>query len=360
MKSKRQILIVLIAGIGDLILGSKAIRSIKNGSPETEIHLLTSTVAASVAENYEFLSKVWTFPIRELRKNNKYIFEMLKILWTLRRIPFHKVVNLYRIGSMSGAIKMGFLFLFLKSHIKIGHKAHGFGFFLTKTVPPDTFMNRHFAESMLKIAVSAGAIPDDKGIEIFWDRSSENKWKHLLNGETPDHILIGINPGGDRKNRRWDTLRYAAVADQLAERFDATIFLLGGPGEENITEQVRGNMKHDAVDLSGKLSLNDLAYIISRLDLLVTNDSGPMHIGAATQTPLVALFGPEDPKLMGPYTRQDLYRILYKDVTCRPCSQKRCEHFRCLDLITPQEVFWKCIEILEINRPHLFKKIIPQ
>ncbi len=356
MKSKRQILIVHVAGIGDLILASKAMRAIKNGFPDGDIHLLTSTEAAPIAKNYDFLTNVWSFPIRELRKSRKYIFDALRVLLTLRKIKFHEVVNLYRIGSISGALKMGFLFLFLKSHSKIGHDAHGFCFFLTKTVHRDAFRNRHFVDSMLEIAVSAGGIPDEKGIEIFWDRNSENKWMHLLKRETPDHILVGINPGGDRENRRWDSQRYAEVANRLAERFDATIFLFGGPGEENIAGQVRGNMKHDAVDLSGKLSLNDLSYMISRLDLLVTNDSGPMHIGAATGTPLVALFGPEDPSLMGPYTRQDLYRILYKDVPCRPCTHNRCERIDCLDLITPEDVLNKCIEILKINKPNLFKK----
>jgi len=356
MKSRQSILIVLVAGIGDLILSSKAMRAIRNGFPDAEIHLLTSTDAAPIAKNYDFLSKVWTFPIRELRKSNAYILDVLKILWTLRRIPFHKVVNLYQIGSISGSLKMGALFLLLKSNEKIGHDAHGFGFFLTKPVPSNIFKNRHCVESMMDIALSSGGISDEKGIELYWDPGSENKWAPLLNRETPDHIMIGINPGGDRDNRRWDTRRYAAVADRLADRFDATIFLFGGPGEENIARQIRSIMKHDTVDLSGKLSLNDLASIISCLDLLVTNDSGPMHMGAATGTPLVVLFGPEYPSLMGPYTRPDRKRILFKDVPCRPCTLKRCERIDCLDLITPEDVFDKCIEMLEIHKPDLFKK----
>jgi lipopolysaccharide heptosyltransferase II len=351
-----RILIVLVAGIGDLVLASKAVRAIRNGFPDAEIHILTSTDSVPIALNYDFITRVWPFPVRELRKSRRYLLDMMKTIITLRKTNFDEIMNLYRVSSWTGAIKMGLLFLLLKGKSRIGHAAHGFGFFLTKTIPPDTFMNRHFAEAMLEIAVSAGGIPDEKGIEIFWDQSSENKWKLLLNRETPDHILVGINPGGDRENRRWDSRRYAAVADRLAERFDSTVFIFGGPGEEDIARQVSSNMKHDAVDLSGKLSLDDLAYMISRLDLLVTNDSGPMHIGAATGTPLVALFGPEDPSLMGPYTRPELYRILYKDVSCRPCIHHRCERFNCLDLITPEDVLNKCIEILEIHKPGRFKK----
>jgi len=353
---KKRILIVLIAGIGDLILASPALRAIRNGFPEAEIHLLTSTDAAPIAEHYDFLSRIWEFPIRELRRSKLHLFDILRILKVLRKISFQEAVNLYHIGSAAGALKMGALFLTLKATEKIGHDAHGFGLFLTRTVPADFFQKRHFADSMAELAIFAGGIPDEKGVEVFWDSGCENKWADLIKSKTINRLLIGINPGGDRKNKRWDPRRYAAVADRLADCFDATILLFGGPGEEGIAREVHGNMKCEAKDLSGKLSLDDLAYLVSRLDLLVTNDSAPMHIGAATRTPLVALFGPGDPALMGPYTRSDLFRIIYKDVPCRPCVASRCEHIHCLDLIEPEEVVDKCIEILKIHKSSVFKE----
>ena len=106
-------------------------------------------------------------------------------------------------------------------------------------------------------------------------------------------------------------------------------------------------MRNKAIDLSGQLTLNDLVYIIDQMDLLVTNDSAPMHIAAAVKTPVVAIFGPEDLRLFGPYTTPDLYRIVFKDVDCRPCKKKDCKRPLCLDQITPEEVFEKCVEILK-------------
>lgn len=352
---RKRILVVLIAGIGDMILASKALRAIRNGFPDADIHLLTSTDAAPIAEHYDFLSQVWAFPIRELRISKLHLFGMLRILRTLRNFSFDEVINLYHIGSVAGALKMGALFLSLKATEKIGHDAHGFGSFLTRTVPSDFFQKRHFADSMAELALFAGGIPDDRGIEVFWDSGCENRWGDIVHSKTPGRLLVGINPGGDRKNKRWDPRRYAAVADGLADRFSSTIMLFGGPGEEDIAGQAIRNMKHEVVDLSGKLSLDDLTYLISRLDLLVTNDSAPMHIGAATRTPLVALFGPEDPLLMGPYTGTDLFRVIHKDVPCRPCVASRCEHVHCLDLIEPEEVVEKCVEILKIHKSLLFK-----
>jgi ADP-heptose:LPS heptosyltransferase len=72
-----------------------------------------------------------------------------------------------------------------------------------------------------------------------------------------------------------------------------------------------------------------------------------MHIAAATKTPIVAIFGPEDPKLFGPYTTPDLYRIVYKPMHCRPCDKKNCKSPLCLDQITPDDVLTACVELLQ-------------
>lgn len=345
---KQSILIVLVAGIGDLALASKSIRAIRNGFPDANIHLLTSTEASSIARNYEYLDHVWVFPIRELRKSKFQIFNIIKLISNLRKIDFDIAVNLYIVGSWIGAIKMSLLFLLLKAQVKVGHGNKGFGVFLTRKVPAETFQNRHFADSMMKIALLAGGIEDNKRIEVFWNKKSEEKWEHLFSGKTDKakEINIGINPGGDRRNRRWNPDNYAFVADKLIEQFSAKVVILGGPGEENIARHIEKKMRNDAINLAGKLTLNELTYIISQFDLLVTNDSGPMHIAAAVKTPLVAIFGPEDPILMAPYTSTSLYKIVFKDVDCRPCTKKNCSRPVCLDLITSEEVNEKCFEIL--------------
>lgn len=346
---KQPILIVLIAGIGDLVLASKSIRAIRKGFPDADIHLLTSTEASSVARNYDYLDHVWVFPIRELRKSKFYIFNILKVILNLRKIEFGIAVNLYLVGSWLGAIKMGLLFFLFKARVKVGHDNKGFGTFLTKKVPAETFQNRHFVDAMMDIALLAGGVGDSEGIEISWNKESEEKWEYLFSRKTDNakEIRIGINPGGDRQNRRWNPDNYAFVAHKLVERFSAKAILLGGVGEEDIARHIENKMRSNAVNLAGKLTLDELTYIISQVDLLVTNDSGPMHIAAAVKTPLVAVFGPEDPTLMGPYTSKNLCRIVFKDVDCRPCTKRNCSRPVCLDLITPEEVSEKCFEMLE-------------
>ena len=351
-KTRPTILIVLIAGIGDMVLGSAGIRAVRNGYPDAEIHLLTSTEASTLAMNYEYVDYVHTFPIRELRRDKKYLFDIFRLIRVLGKIRFDLVLNLYRVASLPGAVKMGLLFLCLSADAKIGHDDHGFGLFLTGKAPGDTFKNRHFADAMMDLARLAGGIPDDRGIEVFWDRRIEEKWASLFSyDKAPEQDLkIGINPGGDRENRRWRPEYYAEVADRIMERFPARLFLLGGPGEEAIAREIEGKMRHSTFNLSGQLSLNDLTYLISRFDLLITNDSGPMHIAAATGTPVVAIFGPENPMHLRPYTREALYRVVYKDVPCRPCSKSFCEKPICLSEIMPDDVFNAGVELLDTTR----------
>lgn len=344
---RESILILLIAGIGDLVLASKAFRAIRHGFPNAEIHLLTSSDAAPLARNYSYLDRVWAFPIRELRRRSLPILQVLRLLRQIRKTHFDLAVNLYRVSSWLGALKMGILFLSLMARRTVGEGCKGFALFLNRQVPAEGYWSHHFVDAMNDIAVLSGGIPDGGGIEVFWDRTCEERF-HGLFPEKPGRrrTFVGLNPGADNPQKRWDPDRYARVAERLMERSDAQILLLGGPGEEEMAVRIQERLKGGAVNLAGRLTLDELAYIISRLDLLVTNDSAPMHIAAAVKTPVVAIFGPEDPIHTRPYTTEDLYRVISKRVDCRPCLVKRCEKPLCLDLIQPEEVIRKCLELL--------------
>jgi ADP-heptose:LPS heptosyltransferase len=341
------ILIVLIAGIGDLVLASQSIRSIRNGHPDAEIHLLTSSAAAPLAVNYGYVDRVWAFPIREFRKDKRYAADILMLVKALRKIRFLVIMNLYAVESFAGGLKMGLLFQLMRTTQKIGHDSHGFGRFLTEKVDGSAFRGRHVTKAMMDIAVKAGGIPDEKGIEVFWGGGTEAKWIDIFGrSEKAGGLVVGINPGGDRKNRRWSPDGYAAVADRLAEGVGARIVLLGGPSETAIAKTVESMMQNEPINLSGRLNLDDLTYVISRLDLLITNDSGPMHVAAALGVPLVAVFGPEDPARLGPYTDPRLFRIVSGFVPCSPCKKSTCDSLLCLDAVSPDEVLQKCESLM--------------
>ncbi len=343
-------LTINIAGIGDLILASKSLRAFKRSRPAAELWLMTSTEAAVLAVNYPYIDRVIPFPIREFSRNRRYLVKMWKSVNDLRRFRFLHCTNLYLIGSWLGAAKMGLLFSLLHSDGKVGQDAYGFGRFLTAKAPADTFVRQHFVDAMCQIAALAGAVPDEGGMDVYWNKTYEGEWAPFFDQQKYP-LLIGVNPGGDRSNRRWDPNHFATVVEELLRAYPARIVLFGGPGEEFLAQYIENRLQSQrVVSLAGKLNLNELCYIISKLDLFITNDSGPMHIAAAAGTPVAAIFGPENPMHLRPYTWKALYRVVYKEVPCRPCSKAFCEKPICLSAIMPDDVFHACAELLDTTR----------
>lgn len=342
-ESPKKILIVVAAGIGDLVLASKGMRALRKGHPGAEIHLLTSAEAAPLARNYGCIDRISVFPIRQWKAGKTGLAGLVGVMKDLRRKAFHLAVNLYPSQSAAGALRMGCLLMFSGAGERIGIDNCGLGPFLTKTVSAASLSGRHVVDVMVEIARAAGGVDDDRGIEAFWSPAVENRCRGLLPAGKP---VVGINPGGHRSNRRWSPANFADVADRLIEQEGVVIGLLGGPGEENIAEAVLGGMRNDAINLSGRLTLEELTCVISRLDVLITNDSAPMHIAAAVGTPQVALFGPENPDTFHPYTDPELYEVVYAEVGCRPCRMDDCIQPVCLDLITPESVVDKCRMLL--------------
>jgi heptosyltransferase-2 len=161
--------------------------------------------------------------------------------------------------------------------------------------------------------------------------------------------LVFINPGaqyGDAKC--WLPEHFAAVADQLIEQRNATVLIGGTPRERRILDAVHSHMRHSAVDLVGKgLSLGSLKEILRRCDLLITNDTGPRHIAAAFDVPIITVFGPTHPtwsEINHPTEKQ-----IAVEVFCGPCQKKRCplDH-RCMTRVTPAMVLKAASELLPV------------
>jgi len=152
----------------------------------------------------------------------------------------------------------------------------------------------------------------------------------LLGGDGP---WIGLNPGAFYGTaKRWIPERYAAVGDTLARRTGSRVAIVGGAAERVLGQSIAAAMLEPARVLCGETSLADLTGVLSRLRVLVTNDSGPMHLAAALGVPVVAIFGPTDERETGPVG--DAHRIVREPVHCSPCKLRECpiDH-RCMTRI---------------------------
>lgn len=348
---REKILAVVVAGIGDLVLASPALRSLRNGHPDAEIHLLTNAAAMPIAEGYGFVDRAWAFPIRDVLRDRKGMRDVSDTVRRLRGERFDAIVNLFHVDSFKGAMRMGLMFRAIGARERIGQDANGFGCFLTEKIPRDVFGGRHVVESMLEIAARAGGVADGRGLEVNWSEEARKKFRDAFEDGAKGKIFVGINPGGDRKTKRWMPERFAGVADRLAERYGARIVVFGGPGEERYADKIAGAMrKGDAMNLSGRLSLTESAYVFSRMRLMITNDSGPMHIAAAAGTPLVCIFGADDPNRTRPWAPAEQYTVVRASLDCQPCFKEDCDDVKCLTGIGEEDVYLAACEMLERKR----------
>jgi heptosyltransferase-2 len=157
-------------------------------------------------------------------------------------------------------------------------------------------------------------------------------------GVRPGQIVVGINPGafyGDAK--RWFSSRYAEVADALAEQYQARIVLFGAVTDLPVVQEVAADMKHSPLILAGKTTLGQFMGLIKECTLLITNDSGPMHLAAALDVPQLALFGSTSDIATGPIS--PVASVIKHPVECNPCFLRKCPtDFRCMKAISVAQV----------------------
>jgi len=161
-------------------------------------------------------------------------------------------------------------------------------------------------------------------------------------GLTSSDVLVAIHPSASCISKRWMPQRFAEVADRLIEQTQSRIVLVAGPDDRSYAQAVEQAMHHPPINLAGQLSLGELAALLQRCQVLISNDSGPVHIAAAVGRPVVAIFGRNQrglsPQRWGPLGDQHV--ILHKDVGCVTCLAHECDiAFRCLTSLSVDEVY---------------------
>jgi lipopolysaccharide heptosyltransferase II len=199
----------------------------------------------------------------------------------------------------------------------------------------------HAVDRYLLVAQALGASAVSPHFQFRANPADEEAVASLLArvGLGPLSRWIAMNVSARWMTKRWPAEHFARVADRLQQSGLAQVVLLGGEAERPDSEAVRRLMQTKAVDLTGQTPVGLLPGLLRRAALLITNDSGPMHIAAAVATPVVALFGPTDPARTGPYGLGHL--VLSHAVACRPCFSRACKHavpFECLNAVTPDQV----------------------
>jgi lipopolysaccharide heptosyltransferase II len=220
---------------------------------------------------------------------------------------------------------------------------HHPGGFLCNVRMPDRG-DKHSVDRNLDLLKPLGIVNPDRKPELMLSQDdrdyAQQKFDKLdLNGKYP---VIGIFPGAGWRHRCWLPERFAAVGDLAADMLGATVVVFGGVGETDIVDNIAKNMKTSAVLLKGNMKLRQLAAMIEKCHLFLSNDTGPMHISVAVNTPTIGLFGPGNHIKFQPIGEGNT--LIRHHVHCNPCKQftNRCKDNICMKLITVDEV-WEAI-----------------
>ena len=201
---------------------------------------------------------------------------------------------------------------------------------------------KHQTNYYLDILRGIGIKEDNRALYLKLDQKDRFRAEKIL---LEQHLslgdkIIGINPGATYgPAKQWPLDRYAHLADNIQAFTKSRVIIFGGPNDKDLGEKISQEMQHRPIDLSGKTSLGEAMALIERCDLFITNDSGLMHVAAALDVPLVAVFGSTNSVTTGPLSQNS--RIVQVPLECSPCLRPECPkgHLNCMEQISVEIVF---------------------
>lgn len=340
---------ILVRGVnwvGDTILSYPAVQQLKDLFPKSHLAILVPSYLVDLWKTSPYIDEIIPF---KKKRGISSLWEDILLSQSLKKRNFDLAVILPR------SFRSAFHIYLARIPVRMGYRSEGRSLFLTHGLRrTQEILQTHRIYYYRKLIDFLGEGRSSPSLKIIL-REEDQRWAdHLLKSlEIPEGgCLIGINPGATYGLAKcWYPDRFAELGKRLFEKWQARILFLGKEDERPIIHEILPHLGTQGIDLAGKTGLLQLAAILERCHLLVTNDTGTMHIATAVGTPVVALFGPTNPKVTGPWGEKNV--VVKKEVSCSPCSNRVCptDH-RCMKLITVDEVE----EIIDIKLKELADK----
>jgi len=320
-----RILLLRLERIGDLLMTHAAITRARQVWPDAQIDLAIGSWNAPLARLIPEVSQLDVLDVPWLAREGTGLSWRALIArarsWRTRRydlvINFEPDIRSNTLAWLSGAPR------------RVGYWTGGGGAFLTTALAydPTAHVATNAATLLDVVAGRASAMTMDTP-RLVPDAASVAAAAAVLSHVPSDHRLIGLHVAGGRESKQWHLARFADVGRTLAAEGRVTLVLTGGAGDRALVDAVRRDLGDaPVVDTAGVLDLPASAALLSRLTMLITGDTGPMHLASAVGTPVIALFGPSDPRRYGPLaTHQQVLRV---QLPCSPCGQVRLPPERC-------------------------------
>jgi len=333
-RKQKRILITRTDRLGDVVLSTAVIRYFRSRYPDAYLAFLVRPYTQDVVRNNPDVDEVIVY---DKYDKHKSVLSTIRFAFMIRGKGFDTAIALHPTNRVH-------MMLFLAGiPDRIGYDRN-LGMLLTQRVPHIKQKgDRHESEYNFDLLEKAGydVSAYDRRPYIFSGESEKSAIEKLFNERGAGERVIAVHAGASCPSKTWQAERFAEACDILASRYGYDIVLIGGDETRGLSSKVLSNMKEKALDLTGVLSVGELAELLRRSHLLVSNDSGPVHIAVAVDTPVVCIFGRSDPGLSprrwGPLGEHD--SVLHKDVGCKVCYAHECVRgFECLRAVTVAEV----------------------
>lgn len=332
--SIKKILVINLAFIGDVILVTPVTRGLRENYPHAAIDMLVIPAAAPIAELNPYIDDVMVYDKRGKHKK-------MSSLWSLIRGLRTKKYDLTI--STNFALRNAMVAWSTGAPYRVGYDAQHANWFLTHVVSAIRTQYRHEVENQLDVLSPLGIKVQDTSLQLKVGKEDTNYLQKVLK-RTPGRKLVVICPAGSYQRKSWGTKGYAQFVQEISQVADCC--LIGGKAEANLLEEINEGSCNVAQVFAGNLTLGQVTALLKRADLLLSVDTGPLHIGQAVGTPTLGLFGPTDPGIWGPRGSEDY--VIYRPVECSPCWGKgECRGHRCMTTILPEEVIKMAMTMLK-------------
>lgn len=326
----KKILCIKPRGIGDIVLSTIILDSLRAYYTNASIDYLTEPFASPAVQDNPLISKVLTmgkteFPLWVALRIRKEKYDLLIDLWSNPRTA--------QITFLSG----------VKYRLGFAYRGRKYAYNILATSGRGAC---HSAEHNLEVLKPLGVPEISKKIHFYFSEKDKGfADKYFAETFPHNEKVCGIIPAGGWESKRCDAVKWVEICKALSEKYNMKFLILWGPGDEKDAEYIISNLKNDAV-IAPATELKEMSALISKCSLVIANDSGPMHISAALDIPTLGIFGPTNPTAHRPYSDKSDF-VIKEDLFCIICNKLVCPyHHECMLQLPVDMVLNKISSIL--------------
>ena len=347
LENPRKILVRAANWIGDAVMSVPALEALRARFPKAEIVVVAKPWVSELYWYHPAVSRQIVYHPESEHRGPRGFWKLVR---ELRAERFDAAI------LFQNAFHAAWMAWWARIPVRIGYARDGRSALLAPrsgiVEPPSPAAYGHQVYYYLDLLFRAGVIDKPEPVREIRLRlaDSERQWaaKRLaLLGLGGPRFLVGLHPGASfGPAKRWLPERYATLADRLIEALHADVLIFGSREERPLTETIARAMKHTPTLVAGETTLRQFIALLTECRLVVTNDSGPMHVAAALGLPVVAIFGSTDERSTGPVGSRA--RVVKHSVECSPCGLRECPiDFRCMQGVSLDDVYRAALELVK-------------